>query len=90
MKMTQKGNGLLLVPPSTYQTDDKVYLPLELKDEEERKEVGRLFTQLRNSHSIRGGCIMADDRVKADARAMLVMALAKQLLGKDWECEVLC
>ncbi len=70
--------------------DPKKMWPLEFKDEGQRKEVTDIMNLLMNLDEVRDGMMNFDSSWTAHARSDAVMALAKQLLGRDWDCCVLC
>lgn len=86
----------LWLPPEKPKQEIPKELPngiLEIEDEEQRKEVGKLLARLMNLSCIRdSGINLPGDGTKQIkySRRELCQSVARQLLGRELEFEVLC
>ena len=91
MKLKRTESGLVIpAVPETPPEPEKTLRPLELRDLEGRDGVEEAFSCILNAPGMSGGTFCLADRLAAQAREELVLAVAKQLLGADWDCERLC
>jgi hypothetical protein len=88
-KKWKKTEGGLVYPEQPPETPPRDYGLLEIRCESSREEASKALATLRNIGEIRGG-LLCMDKKRADAQDKIILALAKQLLGEDWECEILC
>ncbi len=91
MKLSQRSSGLIVPvsPPEPEPEPEKEpRYPLELDDAEEREIVANAFRTIISCVEPYG--MLVKDKRKAQAREELVYAVAKQLLGLDWDFERLC
>lgn len=88
-KKWKQTEGGLVYPEEPPEAPPRDYGPLELRCESTREEAGKALSTLRNLGEVRGG-LLCMDRKRGEAQDALILALAKQLLGQDWECEILC
>ncbi len=91
MKLKRTESGLVIPAiPETPSEPEKPLGPLELQELEGRDEVHEAFSTILNCPGLRGGALCQANRLKTHAREDLVYAVARQLLGADWDCERLC
>ena len=91
MKMKRTEGGLVIPAiPETPPEPEKPRRPLELQDLEGRGEVEEAFSTILNAPGMSGNTLCLAGRLAAQAREELVLAVARQLLGADWDCERLC
>jgi hypothetical protein len=88
MKVTPGG----IVFPDTNKPDPKKRMagPLEITWKDTHDEVGALFSKLLNVSCIRGAAICEGTQAQNAARKRLVLHVAHELLGPDWDYEELC
>lgn len=74
----------MLYPVPEEKKPERKLGPFELKIEENRKRASSHFKELINMENrmlFNNGC---------EERQELLFAVARVLLGKDWDCEILC
>jgi len=87
MNLEQRPSGLIVPEqPKAATKPERTCEPLELTLS--RDVAGRLFTSLVNLPEVSGGGIGGDHLSRT--RMRMVYALAHELLGDGWECEILC
>ena len=81
MKKSESG---MLYPVQKEEKPKRKLGPLELKFEENRKKASLYFKELVNMENR----MFLND--SCEERQELLFAVARLLLGKDWDCEILC
>lgn len=90
MKLKRTESGLVIpAAPEETKPEEPPRWPLELGEHEDRSELGRCFAAILNMPACSSG-IFAPEKPIGEARAKLVRAVAHQLLGADWDCELFC
>lgn len=87
-----KRDSGLVVPEEKSDKPPRKYRPLELQVESDRLKVSKAFEALLNFGCFRttGIVLPGHDTTICDARKDLLLAVARQLLGDDFEYEELC
>jgi len=93
--VTQRSSGLVVVEDVAEREKrnaaKRKFGPLEIQNADDHKKVGKLLAELRNLSCMRGGiCVDPVSRQVIFARERLWRYFATELLGADWDCEVLC
>lgn len=87
-------NGLVVPRDKPVEKEpERDYGPIEIKDENTRKEVSDTLTSWRNHSNIcgcGGGIVLPDVGGKRDLRINLIEFVGKALLGKEWSPEIKC
>ncbi len=84
LKCTESGLVFPAIPEKPPKPP-REYGPLELQEFEGRDVVAKAFSTILNSGTLRIASMLT-----RHAREDLVLAVARQLLGADWDCERLC
>ena len=92
MRLEKRKSGLVIPvqPPEPKRPFCEPRQPLELDDDEGRDIVYRAFDTLLNLPAISGHGLLVKSELTSQARFDIVLAAGKQLLGTDWEPELLC
>lgn len=92
MKMKRRESGLVVpdTPPEKPPEPPREYGPLEFRELEGRETLHSAFENILNSYGCQGRMFCQVDKLTAKAREDLVYFVARQLLGADWDCEILC
>lgn len=81
-----------LVIPFKPEPPKRTYKALELTEGHSRSDIHKLLATLLNHGSLRGGGIVLDpaDKRTKEARRSLILFVARELLGDDFDYEELC
>lgn len=87
-----KSNSGLVYPEQKPEKPHRDYGLLEIQDEDCRTIANKCFFKLINDCGCTGGKIFSNPKDKKldELRKKLIITLAKQLLGEDWETEEYC